>query len=54
MTNEQIQKVKEEGYAAGYQDDGAQCPYPENSDEEYYWLSGYGEGLDGYSRSFDL
>jgi ribosome modulation factor len=44
----------EEGYKAGYNDDGTKCPYPENSDEEDYWLSGYSEALDGYSRSFDM
>jgi len=42
------------GYNDGYNDDGTQCPYPDDSDEHNYWLSGYNEALDGYSRSFDL
>lgn len=37
-----------------YDNDGTQCPYPEDSDEHNYWLIGYNEALDGYSRSFDL
>ena len=28
--------------------------YPEDSDEELYWLSGYSSALDNYSRSFDM
>ena len=53
MTTKQ-QQAFDDGYKAGYNDDGTKCPYPEGSDEELYWISGYSEGLDGYSRSFDM
>ncbi len=53
LTTEQ-QEAYDMGYEAGYYDDGKKCPYPEDSDEELYWLSGKNDGLDGYSRSFDL
>lgn len=52
--NDVCLKAKQEGYDAGYKDDGIQCPYPEDSEEEFYWLSGYCEALDNYSRGFDL
>ena len=53
MTTKQ-QQAFDDGYKAGYNDDGTKCPYPEDSDEELYWLSGYNSGLDNYSRSFDM
>ena len=34
------------GYKAGYNEDGQQCPYPADSDEKLYWLSGYNQSLD--------
>lgn len=53
MTTKQ-QQAFDDGYKAGYNDDGTKCPYPEDSDEEGYWLSGYSSALDSYSRSFDM
>ena len=53
MTTKQ-QQAFDDGYKAGYNDDGTKCPYPEDSDEELYWLSGYSSALDSYSRSFDM
>jgi hypothetical protein len=46
--------IKQQGYDTGYKDEGTPCPYPEDSEEEFYWLSGYCEALDNYSRGFDL
>ena len=40
MTTKQ-QQAFDDGYKAGYNDDGTKCPYPEDSE------------LDNYSRSFD-
>lgn len=54
MITPEQQEAYDVGYNAGYNDDGTQCPYPEDSDQHNYWLSGYNEALDGYSRSFDL
>jgi hypothetical protein len=49
MTPEQ-----KEAFDEGYKANGTKCPYPEDSDEELYWFSGYSSALDDYSRSFDL
>lgn len=52
MTPEQ-QKAYNLGYLAGFNDE-YECPYPEDSIESDWWYIGYSDGVDGYSRSFDL
>jgi hypothetical protein len=54
MNDYERQKIIDEGYNAGYNDIGIKCPYPEDSEEELYWYSAYNEGLNDYSKSFDI
>ena len=54
LPSNSLEDIKNEGYMAGYEDNGMICPYEVDSMEEFYWYSGYGEALDDYSRSFDI
>jgi hypothetical protein len=52
MTPEQ-KEAYESGYLSGFHNE-YDCPYPKDSNEEEWWIIGYNEGADAYSRSFDL